>query len=199
MFKYISQEITNTIEIKNSRFIAILSPFHNTEELAILIHNAQKQYPKASHYCYAYIIGDPHNSTNAGSSDAGEPKGTAGKVMHNILIKNNLGNVCVVIARYFGGVKLGAGGLSRAYGKAVGQVLKDAILIDNIAMIEIELECDFAHEQIIRNIVKQYDGKIVEINYTENVKIKLQVAESSGIVVTNDLINNTNGKIKIIN
>ena len=199
MFKYISQEIINTIEIKNSRFIAILSPFHNTEELAIRIQDAQGKYPKASHYCYAYIIGDPHNSINAGSSDAGEPKGTAGKVMHSVLIKNNLGNICVVIARYFGGVKLGAGGLSRAYGKAVGQVIKNAVLIDNIAVVDIDCECDFAHEQIIRNIVKQYDGKIVEINYSENVKIKLQVAESRGIVIINDLINNTNGKIKIIN
>ena len=199
MFKYISQEISNTIEIKNSKFIALLFPFKDTEELQIILKRAQEQYPKATHYCYAYIIGDPHNSKFAGSSDDGEPSGTAGKVMHNVLIKNNLGNVCVIVVRYFGGIKLGAGGLSRAYAKAVGQVLKKAEFFDNIPMENVNLECEFAQEQLIRKIVNKYEGQILAINYAENVKIQLQVAKSRGIVFKDELIDKTNGKIKFDN
>ena len=199
MFKYISQEISNTIEIKNSKFIALLHPFTETEQLQTFLKKAQEQYPKATHYCYAYIIGDPHNSKFAGSSDDGEPSGTAGKVMHSVLIKNNLGNVCVIVVRYFGGVKLGAGGLSRAYAKAVGQVLKNAEFHDNIPMEVINLECDFAQEQVIRKIVSKHEGQILDINYAENVKIQLQVAKSRGIVVRDELTNKTNGKVEFSN
>ncbi|UDQ97235.1 YigZ family protein [Lentisphaerota bacterium WC36G] len=197
MFKYISQEFTNIIEIKNSKFIAILKPFSHTNELNDYLKEAQKLYPKASHYCYAYIIGDPHNSKFAGSSDDGEPGGTAGKPMHSVLIKNNLGNVCVIVVRYFGGVKLGAGGLSRAYAKAVGQVVKIAEFIDNVELEQLNIECDFAQEQLVRSIVERFDCQIAQINYSENVKIILQVPKNSVILTKKELINKTNGKILI--
>ena len=119
--KTIKSNIENEIEIKNSKFITKIYKT-GKEEILDILEKIKKEHPKATHYCYAY------NSKNyKKSSDDNEPTGTAGKPILNVLEKEELENVLVVIIRYFGGIKLGAGGLIRAYTKATTEALKKAI------------------------------------------------------------------------
>ena len=124
--KTIIDNYQNEIIIKNSRFITLLFKFYDNDDLSKFIEIAKKEYPKATHYTYAYIT-----ESYKKSSDDGEPGGTAGVPMLSLLEKENLINVLAITIRYFGGIKLGAGGLVRAYSKSV----RDAILEDNLCEV----------------------------------------------------------------
>lgn len=120
--------------IKHSRFIATITPIASEEDLERELLIIKQTYPHASHYTYAYILGYP-TSIN-GYSDDGEPKGTAGIPMLNILVSQTLCNVLVVVVRYFGGTLLGTGGLRRAYSSAVSEGLKQAHFLFPVSYIE---------------------------------------------------------------
>ena len=124
--KTIDSIFTNEIVIKNSRFITILFPLYE-DNILEFVNKVKADYPKATHYCYAYVT-EKHQK----ASDDGEPGGTAGLPMLNVLLKEEMLNVLAVTVRYFGGIKLGAGGLVRAYTKSV----KEAI--DNTSIIPVE-------------------------------------------------------------
>ena len=111
--------ITNEFEIKKSRFITYLYKLDNEEAIDEIIDNIKKEHKKARHVVYVYKI------NNTGKiNDDGEPKGTAGMPIFNVLEKNNLNNVLIVVVRYFGGIKLGAGGLFRAYSNSASEIIK---------------------------------------------------------------------------
>ena len=115
---------TNEIIIKNSRFITILFPI-NSDNITELINKVKIDYPKATHYCYSYIL-ENHQK----ASDDGEPGGTAGMPMLNVLKMQGLTNIIAIVTRYFGGIKLGAGGLTRAYSQSVAETLKLAEIVE---------------------------------------------------------------------
>ena len=109
----------NEIIIKKSKFLGFLYEISNLEEIKEILNNLKKEHKKATHICYAYKVG-----VNAKYSDDGEPNGTAGKPIYNIIEKKNLNNILIVVIRYFGGIKLGAGGLFRAYSNCASELLK---------------------------------------------------------------------------
>lgn len=102
-------------KLKKSEFIAYAYPVTSRGQAMFHVEQLREQYPDARHFCWAYIIGDPDNTTSAGFDDDGEPSGTAGRPILNVLQHKSIGNVIVIVVRYFGGIKLGAGGLTRAY------------------------------------------------------------------------------------
>lgn len=114
----------NEIEIKHSRFITHVAHTPSEEDAIIFLNEIRGEHPKANHNCWAQIAGNRSDLNCWGSNDDGEPKGTAGKPMLNVLEHSELCEICVVVTRYFGGVKLGAGGLVRAYSQAVQEALK---------------------------------------------------------------------------
>ena len=154
---------TSEIIIKNSRFITILVPITSKSNITNILDKIKENYPKANHYCYAYIT---ENSQK--SSDDKEPSSTAGIPMLNVLIKNNIINVLAVTVRYFGGIKLGAGGLIRAYCKSVTTSLKNAKLIELEDAIEIEIYVEYSNQKNIENILKT--SKITEKEFTDKIK-----------------------------
>ena len=121
----IKKNAENEIIIKKSRFITKLYYIENTNKVNDIINEIKKEYKKCTHICYSYIIGP-----NAKAVDDGEPSGTAGKPILNVLQKKNMTNVLCVVIRYFGGIKLGAGGLVRAYTKSASEVIKLVNLIE---------------------------------------------------------------------
>ncbi len=118
----INQIYENKITINKSDFIAILYPIKDKEDISLCIKDAKDKYSKATHYCYAGTLGD--NRAWATYQDDGEPKGTAGMPILDVIDHHNLTNALCVVIRYFGGIKLGAGGLVRAYSNATSEVLK---------------------------------------------------------------------------
>ncbi len=115
--------MTKEIEIKKSRFIAYLFELNNLDEVKTNIEKLKKEHKKANHFCYAYTYNKEKVSTKV--CDDGEPSGTAGYPILNVINKKNLNNVLIVVVRYFGGIKLGAGGLTRAYTKATSSLFNN--------------------------------------------------------------------------
>ncbi len=118
--KTIKKNITNELIIKNSRFITYLYRINNSD-ISEYLNNIKTKHPKATHYCYAYIYNDYKKA-----SDDNEPTNTAGSPMLNVLEKENLNCILAITVRYFGGIKLGAGGLIRAYSKSITEALKES-------------------------------------------------------------------------
>ena len=166
------------IEIKRSRFIAQAIPLNHTRELHQLQAQLQIEHNKASHHCLAYVLGGPQQPRAAGSSDDGEPTGTAGKPMLNVLLQQQIGDVGVVVTRYFGGTKLGAGGLIRAYAQAVAELIK----VLPLEQVETRLELSFSYpynvEPQIQRLLNQVQAVVVSEAFGERVSKELSVVES---------------------
>lgn len=158
----IKENTKNTIVIKKSKFITELYKINNINEVNSILNELNDKYKDSTHICYAYIV-----SSKEKCSDDGEPSGTAGIPILNILKKNNLTNVLAVVIRYFGGIKLGAGGLVRAYSNSVNDTLK---LTDIIKLAEgylVELEFSYDQVKLIDYILN--DKKIVNKQYNDNI------------------------------
>ncbi|WP_323843642.1 YigZ family protein [Moraxella sp. Pampa] len=162
-------------EIKKSQFLAFAYPIDSKDQVMFHVEQLKSAYPDARHHCTAYIIGDPNNTTSAGFDDDGEPNGTAGRPILNVLQHKSIGNVLVVVVRYFGGIKLGAGGLTRAYATATQMVVDNMVLMPFIAKSKVKVVTDFAHEAQIRYLVGQVAGKIIGVDYGQAVIISVQM------------------------
>lgn len=179
-----SEQAVAEIEIKKSRFIAYAKGIQTRAEGMAWLEQIKAQYPDARHHCWAYLIGNPTCAANAGMGDDGEPSGTAGKPILNVLNHKNIGDVMIIIVRYFGGIKLGAGGLTRAYGQAAQAVMEILPTEQQIEMDTITVTCDFALEQSIRHWVGLAQGHIEQIDYSQQVQMQLVVptSESESVI-----------------
>lgn len=186
--KTIKDPITNKLEIKNSKFITILMKIDDNTDINKLLDEIKEEYPKATHYCYGYIT---ENSKK--SSDDNEPSNTAGLPILNILEKENIINVIAIVVRYFGGIKLGASGLIRAYSKSVKEALRNSKLIELVPGHEIELTFPYNKQKEIDYILKEY--KIINKEYLESIiynvlipKEKISTIEKYNYQVKKDLL-----------
>lgn len=158
----IKENIENTVEIKKSKFITKLYKINNIDEINLILNNTNNEYKDATHVCYGYVIDGIEKC-----SDNGEPSGTAGLPILNVLKKKNLTNVLAIVIRYFGGIKLGAGGLVRAYSNSIVEALK---LTNNIELIEgylIELEFCYDQVKLVDYILN--DKNIIKKEYNDNI------------------------------
>lgn len=148
--------------IKNSRFITRLVKITKKDEVEDILNNVKKEYPKATHYCYAYIVNDYKKA-----SDDGEPGGTAGMPILNVLEKEDMTSVIAIVVRYFGGIKLGAGGLVRAYSSSVRDTLKKADKILLIEGVQIKITIPYDRQNELNYILN--DSEIVDKTFTDKV------------------------------
>lgn len=164
--KTICKSVESELIIKNSRFITILFPINKKEDVKSLLEEVRKKYPKATHYCYAYKIFDYKKC-----DDDGEPSNTAGMPILNVLEHENIENILCVVIRYFGGIKLGAGGLVRAYSKSTSTCINKA------CFQELEegylLELVFSYDRIKKIDYLLKDSCVLEKNF--NMQISYQV------------------------
>lgn len=163
------------LEVKKSRFIARATPVTTREEAMAFLGSTKQDYPDARHHCWAYLLGNPRSASSAGSNDDGEPSGTAGKPILNVIQHKGIGDVMVVVSRYFGGVKLGAGGLTRAYGNATEAVLSTLPLTRHQILLHRQLHCDFSHEQPLRHWAAQHKASVVSVEYSGAVSLALSL------------------------
>lgn len=170
--KTISEKITNELIIKNSKFITIIYPITSIENIQGLIDETKLVYPKATHYCYAYIIDDIKRS-----SDDKEPSGTAGTPMLNVLTKENYTNILVITVRYFGGIKLGAGGLVRAYSKSVKEALNIATTIDLELGYRVQITASYSKQKELEYLLK--NALIIKKEYQEKIEYEVLISKDS--------------------
>jgi uncharacterized YigZ family protein len=139
------------------------------------VESVRSAYPDASHHCTALVIGNPSNPDVMISDDDGEPGGSAGRPMLELLLKQEVGNVGAIVTRYFGGTKLGVGGLMRAYRGAVGAALQQVTLEPFVPLLRVEILCDFAEESRVRFLAGQHNGVCGEAVYSDSVRLTVQL------------------------
>lgn len=176
-YRAIVYPVQHLFEEKRSTFTAFLYPVISREEAMALLRDVRLAHPGAGHYCWAYIIGDVDQPDAAAFNDDGEPSGTAGKPMLNVLTHRDAGNCLAVVARVFGGIKLGAGGLVRAYSSAVSEALDYADWQDVVAAVEVLIEIPFAEEQRVRHLLASFSLVPAEVNYSSHVSLVVKVPE----------------------
>ena len=162
--KTIAKAVESEINVKKSQFICHLFPTKTKKESKEIILKVNEQYNDATHNCTAYIVSD-----GEGFDDDGEPGGTAGKPMINVLRKNNLHNVTAVVTRYFGGIKLGAGGLVRAYSKSVLEAINEAEILE-VELYDIyTVVFEYADIKLVDGKVRNNNLEVTNKDYSDKV------------------------------
>lgn len=183
-------------EIKKSRFICHAKRVYSEEEARAFITAIKKEHYKATHNCSAFIIGE--RSEIKRTSDDGEPSGTAGVPMLGVLENHNLTNVCVVVTRYFGGIKLGAGGLIRAYAGSVALAVKEIGIVEIKEQAGIQIQMSYAQYQEYGNFLKGHHLMELETNFTDQVETTIFVDKEDKENTKASLIEFYNGKVTLI-
>lgn len=164
--------------IKRSRFIAVISPCQNLDEIHDFLSSLHSQHPQATHIAYAWRL-----LTDQGLRerffDAGEPSGTAGRPILNHLQGKNLINCCLAVIRYFGGIKLGAGGLTRAYGQAAREVLELAKIQPHIVYQTVTVEVGYPDYQTLTGNLPALGASVIDADFGAEVKINIRFPEQS--------------------
>lgn len=180
-----------TIE-KKSRFIATVMPVRTEEEAVAFIESLKKKYWNATHNCSAYVIGEHAQVQRC--SDDGEPSGTAGKPMLDVLMGEELHDVAVVVTRYFGGTLLGTGGLVRAYAGAVKAGLSASTVITKMHGMKLSVQTDYTGLGKIQYILGQRGLQILDSIYTEKVELEVLIPEAEVKQVMAEITEGTNGQ-----
>lgn len=184
-------------EIKKSRFITLLAPTGGVDVAKAFIQQVRDEHPAARHHCWAFVAGPPTDSQQLGFSDDGEPSGTAGKPILAQLMGSGIGEITAVVVRYYGGIKLGTGGLVRAYGSGVQQALKQLAVSDKIPQAEYTLQCDYAQLALVENLLQQSEGRIVQGEYGACVMLHLTLPVTGVEAFGNKLRDLSRGNLQL--
>lgn len=179
---------------QKSEFIGYIAPVKTNEEAVAFIESIKAQHRKARHNCYAYVLRDGMISRY---SDDGEPQGTAGPPILDVIQKSGLTDVCIVVTRYFGGILLGKGGLTRAYSTGASMAVNAARLMIMCEAYELTLTLDYSLYDKINYVLPDFEIKILATDYAEKVKITLLVKEELADNLCDKLVDITNGNIEI--
>ena len=172
--KFVQKEFSCTIEEKKSKFIAFLMPYSMFDEVMARLRT---QHPKARHFVYAYRYLNEFDQIVENSSDDGEPKGTSAKPSLAVMAGNELINTAVIIVRYFGGIKLGTGGLVRAYGGSLNEVIKIAEFFEYKKLENHIIECEYSSLGQLEYILNQNSIKIINKDFLNIIKITIQITK----------------------
>ncbi|GEA12263.1 YigZ family protein [Alteromonas sp. KUL49] len=174
-----ASQARSLLEVKKSKFIAYAA-FADSRSMAMsFLAELRGKYPDARHHCWAYQLGNPDMPDSAAMGDDGEPSGTAGKPILNVLQHKGVGNIMIVVVRYFGGIKLGAGGLVRAYSGAAQQVMTKLEVKQQAPQCSALLRADFKHEQFLRHLVSECEGSVDSCDYALDVAMKVTVPQDN--------------------
>ena len=194
-FRTIKEDGQVQEEIKKSRFICHAKRVYSEEEARDFIAAIKKEHYKATHNCSAFIIGE--RSEIKRTSDDGEPSGTAGVPMLGVLENHNLTNVCMVVTRYFGGIKLGAGGLIRAYAGSVALAVKEIGIIEIKEQAGIAIQMSYTQYQEYNNFLKEHTLMELDTNFTDQVDTMIYVDKEEKENMKAALIEFFHGKVTL--
>jgi len=182
-------------KIKGSRFIGSIFRVSSKNEAEKELEAIRKKNYNATHNCFAYIVNAKQGVVTRYSDD-GEPSGSAGRPIMNVVESNNLTNVLVVVTRYYGGTKLGTGGLARAYSEATKEVIAHSNIIDIEIKKKLEFSYDYDQTSMVMNLVNKYEANIIEENYGNNASMSIKINKAFIQTFTDEIFDKSNGKIK---
>jgi uncharacterized YigZ family protein len=197
--KYLVPTRTITVEqeIKRSRFITAISRATHKDEAVRFIESVRTTHASATHNCWAFVAGSPEDAMEIGMSDDGEPSGTAGKPMLNVLQHSGIGEVVAVVTRYFGGIKLGTGGLVRAYASSVQLGLKELPVEEFVETLAARITLPFPYENAIRHFLKEINAEIIEVVYGNDVVMEVTIPANISTEFPQQIKNLTQGKAEV--
>lgn len=178
------------IEIKKSRFLGQLYPVFSRADAQAILAGLRAQHPNAVHFCSVLLC-----EGDSALDDDGEPSGTAAKPMYNVLVHKELFNILAVVVRYWGGTKLGAGGLTRAYGQAISDAFKLAEVMAIEIFSETFLSVDFADESHLRRLCEQRKVSIIDTAYTERAELHLKIKQDQAQAFEKEVFNLLRGNV----
>ena len=198
-FKTVSGFNEAEYEISKSKFIAYVANVETENDAIVFVNKIKKKHWEATHNCSAYTIGDLDQIQKA--DDDGEPSGTAGRPILEVIKKNNIKNIAIVVTRYFGGIKLGAGGLIRAYSKAASTGIENATIVTRVHYRKVQIEIDYSLLNLLENNLKFTSYKVHEKDFTDKVKLILLANLGSEDTLIEQLVNWTasNCSIELLN
>lgn len=186
----LASPVSSYLEIRKSRFIGCVEPIADRAAAQARVARLRAEHPDATHVCWALLAGG-----HSAAVDDGEPSGTAGRPMLEVLRHQQLDGVLASVVRYYGGIQLGAGGLVRAYTDCVAQALLQAEKITPIALSQIELRLDYAHEGLARRLIEQAGGELLEVRHASAVQISLRLPASAAESLREQLQTATRGEL----
>lgn len=190
----IPEKFTETeIVVVNSRFIASAAPVFSNDEARAFINSVKERFPDATHHVPAYVIGYG-NSVSAYCTDDGEPSGSAGRPLLAVVQGSGLGDICVVVTRYFGGTKLGIGGLVRAYGDAGKAVLEILPRAEKIPTYTVMLAVEYSYFERVRLMLKKYGAQTLDEDFGADVTITARFTEEKLAPFQRELSELTRGR-----
>ena len=181
--------------IKKSRFITTLGAVSSVNEAQKFVENIRSEFPDASHNCWAYLVGPPGSTTTVGMSDDGEPHNSAGRPILNVLVHSGLGDVAAVVTRYWGGTKLGKGGLVRAYSGGVQLALQSCEVGERIDWTTLEVSFEYARVEIFKRTYLDFEAEILTEDYGEKALFRLKLPSERVDGLKNALTHLTKGQI----
>nr|WP_297884993.1 YigZ family protein [uncultured Blautia sp.] len=195
IYKTVLEGGVGEITEKKSRFIATVRPVKSEEEALAFLEETKKKYWDARHNCFVYSVGLNREYTRC--SDDGEPSGTAGRPMLDVILGEDIYNVAVVVTRYFGGVLLGTGGLVRAYSKAVQEGLEASRIIEKRHGIALKVTTDYTGIGKIQYIAGERNIPILDSEYTDKVVLELLIPSENVEGVQKAITESTNGRARM--
>ncbi|WP_418765992.1 YigZ family protein [Mailhella sp.] len=165
-------------EIKRSRFITTLARADSRERALRFVERIREEFPDARHHCWAYAVGKPGDTAQVGQSDDGEPHGTAGRPMLAQLLYGGVGELVAVTTRYFGGIKLGTGGLTRAYQNGVKRALALLPVTEKQVFVRAIAEVDYAHVDRFHRLLPRFQARVIEEDFGSRGLFTLELPES---------------------
>lgn len=193
-----AQELVIEQDIKKSRFIASVSYAADKETALSYIQKISGKHKSATHNTFAYVIGNPNGGADVGFNDDGEVGGTAGKPILSVLQMRGIGDVVAVVTRYFGGTKLGAGGLVRAYSGTITMALDNLKLKERVNLVEIKIAVGYEFENAVRTLFDREGLKIKDVLYTEEVCVIADIPESISDRLQSEVLDSTRGRASIL-
>lgn len=193
-YKTIRKRAESSFTEKKSEFIGYISPAETEEEAIAFINEIRAMHRKATHNCYAYIL---RNNNTSRHSDDGEPGGTAGMPIYDVLSKNGITDVVCVVTRYFGGILLGTGGLVHSYSKGASTALANSDIVTMEVADSLKISCDYTMYGMIGSILPEYEAIIRNTEYSDIVCVYADVKAELTAELISKLIDKCNGKVDI--
>lgn len=180
--------------IDRSRFLCTLGPVSSVDEAQAFVREISREFPDATHHCWAYVVGAPGSSDRIGLSDDGEPHGTAGRPMFTVLQHSGVGDLAAVVTRYYGGVKLGTGGLVKAYGGVVQDALAAMPRVMRVTRLALLVTIDYAAISAVKQRLPEFEVELLDEQYGVDVRMHLRCPEEHAARLRQVLLDVTRGQ-----
>jgi uncharacterized YigZ family protein len=184
-------------EISRSRFVTTLAPAPTVGAAHAFVARVRAEFPDATHHCWAFVVGPPGSTGHVGLSDDGEPHGTAGRPMLTALLHAGVGDVAAVVTRYYGGTKLGTGGLARAYGGGVAGALATLPTVERVTWVRLRAVVGYDAVTAVQQLVAAHGGRVAGESYAADVRYDLDLPDGAADAFARALRDATRGRAQV--